>query len=235
MFGKQHDPYDDYDDYDDPSGGRSPYGCAIFVFILVILVAFVGSNIEFKISGSSIPWPWITPTSTPIPPYVVIEEIKQAAELVTVVVKETVVVHDEQENGMCLLAKIPPTEVQFAGYGEVRAGIDLELITSGDVQISGTSVTVSLPSPFLLSHGFHENRSVLDIDEPQSYCDTGARSGLLTAVRIKAEQSLLEAACGDGRILEHANVNAQEALTPLIANLGFDEVIIKTQPPGNCP
>ena len=234
MFDEQYDPYDD-----DPPRRRFPYGCAIFVVVLLILVAFIGAslpdNFEFKISGPSIPWPWITPTSTPIPPHVVIREIREAAELVTVIVREDVRIQKYQDNGVCVLANIPPTEVLFIGDGEVRAGIDLDLITSDSVQISGGTVTVLLPSPFLLSHGFNESSSIMDIDEPQSMCDTSVESGLLNEVRREAEQSLLEAACGEGHILERANVNAEKALTPLIANLGFEEVIIKTQPTGNCP
>ena len=174
------------------------------------------------------------PTATPIPVAIVIEEIRKVEELVTVVISEQAIVSYEQDNGYCILRRLPPTEVMYFAFGQVRAGIDLGLIASGDIQVSGTQVTIKLPPSFITTTSIDADRSRWDIDSPNSLCDVGLTAGSIEIVEQRAQEAILQVAC-EVRILEQSNANARDVLGELVTQLGFEQVTIETQAPQSCP
>jgi len=175
-----------------------------------------------------------TPTATPIPVAIVIEEIRQAKELVTVVISEQAIVSYDQDNGYCVLRRLPPTQVMYFAFGQVRAGIDLSLISANDIQVTGTQVTIKLPPSFIITSSIDADRSRWDIDPPNSLCDVGLTAGSIEIIEQRAQQAILQTAC-EMRILEQSNANARDALDELITQLGFDQVTIETQAAQSCP
>lgn len=240
MFGKQGNPYDDYDYDDGPRrGGANPllYGCSTIALVTLVLgYLFIAQIPEIP----DISWPSFgptpAPTNTPVPTYIVIREIKEVSELVTVRMTQDIFIYREQNNRSCFLVPIRPTKIRFMGSGEVLAGVDLQLLTEENVQIDGDKAIVTLPPPIILNHGFNENRSILDIDAPYSACgDTGARAGELNSVRREASQDLLQAAC-EANILRQANISAERQIEGQLKQIfDFVEVIVRTQNPVSCP
>ena len=168
------------------------------------------------------------PTSTPIPVSAVIDQMREASQLVTVEMVENVTVHERQANPNALVViPIRDTEFTLIMHGSVQAGFDLTAIgDSSQITITGSALTVKLPPPQILSYGAYDYE-VMDIDYPA--LGTGElRPGTIESANQRAIEGILDAAC-EGGILHLANQNAEEAFGDLLVPLGFDKVHVVTQ------
>lgn len=112
----------------------------------------------------------------------------------------------------------------FVAHGEVVAGLDLSKLTEEDVQISGDTLTLSLPEPEILYSRIDNEKSyVYDRDEGIL---SEADKDLESQVRATAEQQLRESALEDG-ILEAARTNGEKTLDALLTSMGFSEVTFR--------
>lgn len=120
--------------------------------------------------------------------------------------------------------------ILLIAHGEVIAGIDLSKIQDGDVQINGSSLTLRLPAPQILSTTL-SNEKTRVYDRDTGFLSRGDKD-LETEARKAAEQSIKTAAC-EGKILEEASNNAKGQLTTLFKTLGYTTVTIDI-PSGSC-
>jgi hypothetical protein len=120
--------------------------------------------------------------------------------------------------------------ILLIAHGEVVAGFDLGKLNEDDINVSGDTLRVTMPSPEILV-------TKLDSEQTRVY---DRQQGLLTKgdenleseARAEAEKVIKDAACKGG-ILEDASKNARNQLTGLFKSLGFATVIIET-PQGRC-
>lgn len=125
----------------------------------------------------------------------------------------------------------------FVAHGRVIAGVDLEKMTPGDIQVvDPTTVMVHLPDAEIF---------VATLDNEKSYVadrNTGVITGLMgrfdpnmeTEVRQRAEQEILEAAL-EVNILETADENAETFMRTFLESLGFETIIFTDAPPPPVP
>lgn len=115
------------------------------------------------------------------------------------------------------------TLILFA-VGEVRAGVNLDRMESGDVQIRGEGerVFIDLPEPEILS-------TSLDVQETEVY---DRDQGILRAwggedMETEACQKAvrkIESAAREDEILERAERNAESSIRAFVESLGYEEV-----------
>jgi hypothetical protein len=120
--------------------------------------------------------------------------------------------------------------ILLIAHGEVVAGFDLGKLNEDNINVSGETLRVTMPSPEILI-------TKLDSEQTRVY---DRQQGLLTKgdenleseARAEAEKVIREAACKGG-ILEDASKNARNQLMSLFKSLGFATVIIEI-PEGSC-
>jgi hypothetical protein len=199
--------------------------------MLTLFIAWTTLACTFSVEGLPIPF-LPTPTPTQIPIQVVIANIVEVAELVSVVTQESFTHQYNQHNDPCALIPTADTEILYSGQGEVRAGVDLNLISASDIRISGGTVTINLPPPQIVASSVRHE--ILDIDEPFSICNVSPTPSTLNAIESGANEAVLLAAC-EANILERANASVEDTLYSLMSELGFSEIIINTQDSQPCP
>ena len=169
----------------------------------------------------------ITAPATPVilpDPVTIVREVSQLARLETASVELEKVITAEQNSDAWL--GLFEDSLIFVAYGEVIAGIDLEKIQEGDIQVvDPTTIMVHLPDAEVF---------VATLDNQRSYVadrDTGlftaADPELETQVRREAEQVILEEALEFG-VVRDAQANAQEYMENFLHGLGFETIIFKT-------
>jgi hypothetical protein len=109
-------------------------------------------------------------------------------------------------------------------HGQAVAGVDLSNVQAGNVQIDGSSVTITMPAAELLSVS-------LDNSKTRVYSRiTGllvpADPNLESEVREKAQAELRQSALASG-ILTTAEGNARATLTTLLHSLGFQQITFR--------
>lgn len=120
--------------------------------------------------------------------------------------------------------------ILLIAHGEVIAGFDLSKLPEENIEIEGTTIRMTLPSPVILV-------TRLDSDETRVY---DRKQGLLSkgdkdlesTARLEAEKAIRVAAC-QGGILNEASKNARSQLTALFKTLKFTTVVIDI-PSGSC-
>ena len=178
-----------------------------------------------------------TPTMTQVPVQAIILKFEESFELVTMTVEEVVPRQTfTQINGHCGLFQLNPTQIEFSGEGTVRAGVDLALITRGDIQVSGQSVVVTFPEPKIIA--LSTSHTILNVQKPFDYFVCGSQVSLQPSssntIDRLVKDAVLTAAC-EGNILDKANAVAKEVVYDLLRQLGFTTITINSQPSGNCP
>ena len=188
------------------------------------------SNLIETISSIGDPPPAPTPDLD-----IVIRGLHQEFDLITAELETDTTVTYYQQNDKCGLVQLGDTKVVFHGRGLVRAGIDFDEVKDDNIRLSGETLIIELPPPFIIDPGLDPSRSgVLFEDEADSlFCDSPATSQTLTEIYRIAEKELLNNAC-EARLLEEANANAEDSLRQLIEKFGFSEVIIETTTPKQC-
>jgi hypothetical protein len=163
----------------------------------------------------------LNPTPTIIPdPITYIYEIRALARLETIQYSVEKVITAEQNQGT--FDFLFGDRMLFVAHGTVIAGIDMEKIQPGDMQLADGILNVRLPAAEVF---------IATIDNQKSYVytrETGILSkqavDLETLARQSAEQEIMKAAVEDG-ILQQAQVNAETFLLKFFNALGYKTVI----------
>jgi len=161
------------------------------------------------------------PTPTIIPdPITYIYEVRALARLETIQYSVEKVITAEQNQGT--FDFLFGDRMLFVAHGKVIAGIDMEKIQPGDMQLADGILNVRLPPAEVF---------ISTIDNQKSYVytrETGILSkqtvDLETLARQAAEQEIMKAAIEDG-ILQQAQVNAETYLLKFFTALGYKTVI----------
>lgn len=120
--------------------------------------------------------------------------------------------------------------ILLIAHGEVIAGFDLSGLSEDDIDVSGNSVTLTLPAPMILLTRLDSEKTRV-YDRDQGLLTQGDKD-LESEARLSAEQTIQQAAC-DGGILEAATENARSQFTALIKAFGFTSVTVEI-PRGTC-
>ena len=165
---------------------------------------------------------------------VVVEQVQEVSELTTAVFTMEAVVPAQSDRKLGEVT-IGKTNLLYVAYGEVRAGVDLEELTTADVSPSetGTQIKLTLPPPKLLDTKIDVARSDV-YDYSRGFFNL--RPDLAPELQSLAQQEALvkieRAACEQG-ILDQANDRAALVVTQLLQASGFSAVTVETTPSAN--
>jgi hypothetical protein len=155
----------------------------------------------------------------------VVSQIQRLQRLETVVFGMDKIVAGERESKY-LPKFLAGDRLLLIVFGEVTAGIDLNKVQIGDVDVDpeGPAIRLRIPEPEIFS-------SRLDNDKTRVYSrETGLFSSLdpqlETDVRREAERQVRQAAV-EGGIIDPAKTNARETLTAFLQGLGFAQVTVE--------
>lgn len=166
---------------------------------------------------------------------VVVEQVQEVSELTTAIFTMEAVVpaQSDRKFGDVTIGK---TNLLYVAYGEVKAGIDLEALSTTDVTTTnsatdtGTQVKLVLPEPKLLDAKIDVERSnVYDYSRGLFNLGPDRAPELQTLAQREAQQKIRRAACEQG-ILNQANERADLVITQLLQAAGFTDVIVETTP-----
>jgi len=214
------------------------WGWIIQIIILLILVAagvYLVNSIQNSISSQLSPVREMTdnlstqisvvlhPTPTILPdPVTIVHEIRSLARLETIKFSLEKIITAETRQGV--FKWLVGDRLILVAHGEVIAGIDLNKLDPGALQVRGGILYVQLPDPEIF---------VVAVDNEQSYIYdrvtglfTNGEVDLESNARLAAEQEIEESALKDG-ILELAEQNAENFLGGLFRELGYSEVIFE--------
>lgn len=213
---------------------------AILVVAALILYGLYRRGDAFldDVSNAFSPRPNPTPALTARS--VIVERLREAAELTTMVYTLETVVSESQSREIGGFT-IGSTELLYIANGQVRAGVDLSKLRSGDVDVErrsgepigpeAESVTVELPAPEILG-------AAIDVERSRVY---DLRRSLFGPVdpdlQSRAERyaltRIVEGACA-ADVLTQANERASVAVRAVLEAAGAGRVTIKTRTPGPC-
>lgn len=187
---------------------------SIFVFLALILTnnPFAKPTIKVDLSRAS-----------------VVKEIQSLGSLETASYSIEKIVEAGQE-GNAIQDLLYGDRILLIANGKVVAGVDLFQLSEDDVVVSGSTLSVNLPSPVILSSSLDNSKTKV-YDRTQGYLNKGNKD-LETEARKSAEASITKAACDSG-ILEEARDNAIERIKQLFEFAGFTTVTVNI-PPGKC-
>lgn len=114
--------------------------------------------------------------------------------------------------------------------GEVVAGIELSGISEDDIERSGTTITLNLPAPTILTTRLDSGAT--RVYNRSTGLFTSGDKNLESRARAAAEDSIREAACAGG-ILDEAAENGTKELEALLRGFGFSEATVNI-PQGSC-
>ncbi|MEA2007580.1 MAG: DUF4230 domain-containing protein [Chloroflexota bacterium] len=163
------------------------------------------------------------PTPTILPdPVTVIHEVRSLARLETIQYSVEKVITAETRQGT--FEFFVGDKLLFVAHGEVIAGIDLEKLVPGDLEVEGQVLYVTLPEPEVFMTALDNEQSYVYNRETGIF--TQGDVNLETLARQAAEDEIEKAALEDG-ILDLARQNAENYLSRLFRDLGFPEVIFR--------
>jgi len=214
------------------------WGWIIQIIILLILIGagvYLVTSIQNSISSQLSPVREMTdnlstqisvvlhPTPTILPdPVTIVHEIRSLARLETIKFSLEKIITAETRQGV--FKWLVGDRLILVAHGEVIAGIDLNKLDPGALQVRGGVLYVQLPDPEIF---------VVAVDNEQSYIFdrvtglfTDGEVDLESQARLAAEQEIEESALKDG-ILELAAQNAESYLGGLFRELGYPEVIFE--------
>lgn len=174
---------------------------------------------------------FLHPTPTILPdPVTVIQSVRSLARLETIqYTVEKVIVAETRQGPFGFLFG---DRLLLIAHGQVIAGIDLEKLQPGDLEVREGVLYVTLPAAEIF---------VAALDSDQTYIydrELGVLSrgdvNLETAARSAAEAEIEKAALEDG-ILAQADRNAENYLYRLLRELGYGEVIFSQAEPAATP
>jgi hypothetical protein len=164
---------------------------------------------------------FIHPTPTILPdPVTIIHEVRALARLETIQYSvEKVITAD---SGQAIFRPLFGDKLLFVAHGTVIAGIDLNKLMPSDLVMQNNILKIRLPDPEIFSATLDNQKSY--VFDRQTGILTHGQSDLETLARQAAEKEIYQAALDDG-ILIQAQINAENYLSRLLQQLGFNEVI----------
>jgi hypothetical protein len=160
----------------------------------------------------------------------IVKQIQEVEELTTAVyTMETVVpTSAERKIGEWVVAT---TKLLYIAHGEVRAGIDLNQLTTEQIKINQNKIQINLPPPQILAQKIDVNRSrVYDYNRGFLNLGPDVAPQLQTQAQQQTLKQIVATACKQG-ILNNANEKAKQTLTQLLNNNSEQQIEIKTTPP----
>jgi len=215
-------------------------GSALFSFLILVVLAagiyFIVQTVRETAAQAALPFQQVNranealqtqvsdllhPTPTIIPdPVTYIYDVRALARLETIQYSVEKVITAEQNQGT--FDFLFGDRMLFVAHGTVIAGIDMEKIQPGDMQLADGILNVRLPPAEVF---------IASIDNQKSYVytrETGMLSkqavDLETLARQSAEQEIMKAAIEDG-ILQQAQTNGETFLLKFFNSLGYKTVI----------
>ncbi|NJM07916.1 DUF4230 domain-containing protein [Candidatus Gracilibacteria bacterium] len=118
-------------------------------------------------------------------------------------------------------------------HGDVIAGVDLQELDAGDVNVSpdGAQLTVYLPPVQIFSAALDNEKTRVYVRNRGLFAPEN--KDLETQARLAAESEILAAAC-EGGIMQRATDDGRRAMEQLLSLLEFDAVEVITAAPGSC-
>ena len=161
---------------------------------------------------------------------VVIQQIRSASELTTAVFTMEAVIPTQQDAAVGGFV-VGTTRLLYIAYGEVRAGVDLSVLTPESVEVVGETLRLRLPAPKILDSKIDVNRSnVYDYNRGLLGLGPDVAPNLQSLAQKEALKKVKDAACANG-ILQQANDRAKLTVTQLIKVPTVKEVVVETQAP----
>ncbi|MGF1591079.1 MAG: DUF4230 domain-containing protein [Pleurocapsa sp.] len=163
----------------------------------------------------------------------IVQQIKNIQELSTIVqtIETIVPASADRKLGDISLAT---TRLLYIARGEIRAGVDLSELKNTDIKISNNNIEIDLPAAKILDSKIDVNHSrVYDYDRGLFNLGPDVAPQLQTLAQRKTLIEIVNTACNEG-ILNSANLKAQETITQLLANTGYQQVTINTTQPNSC-
>lgn len=114
-------------------------------------------------------------------------------------------------------------KILLIAHGQVIAGFDLSQISEKDIEVDGTSVSITLPKPQVLVTTL-DNTQTKVYDRTRGLLNPGDKD-LESKAREAAQNSIRDAAC-QGDILKQASDNARKQITAFLSALGFVQISI---------
>ncbi len=171
----------------------------------------------------------LVPTLAPprLTPGTVVLQLRNAADLTTAIYTGEVIVPISQDQVWASFV-IGSTKLLYVAKGEVKAGIDLNRLTTNDVIVGTDSIRVTLPAPVILD-------SKIDVNQSQIYDHQRSLFGPDVAVDLhqRAQREALrriEAAACEGGLLQLASDRAQLVITRLLQQMGYPQVDVQSAP-----
>jgi hypothetical protein len=153
----------------------------------------------------------------------VVRRIQQLQRMETVVFGMDKIVSGGQESRY-LPKLLAGDRLLLIVYGEVNAGVDLGKIDASQIDVTGRSVTLTLPPAEIFSTRIDNERTRVYSRETGLF--TTPDPNLESDVRKEAERQIHQAAL-DGSILNTAATNARTTLTTFLQGLGFERVEVR--------
>jgi hypothetical protein len=118
-------------------------------------------------------------------------------------------------------------------HGDVIAGVDLQALDAGDVNVSpdGSQLTIYLPPVQIFSAALDNEKTRVYVRNRGLFAPEN--KDLETQARQAAEAQILAAAC-EGGIMERATDDGRRAMEQLLSLLEFESVQVITAAPGSC-
>jgi hypothetical protein len=170
---------------------------------------------------------FLHPTPTVIPdPATIIHEVRSLARLETIQFSVEKVITAETAQGR--FAFLFGDKLLFVAHGTVIAGVDLAKINAGDISVQNGVLNMRLPAAEIFVSTLDNANSY--VYDRQTGVLTHGDMNLETTARRAAEDEIRKAALQDG-ILAEAQANAQEYLSRLFRDMGFQDVIFTQATP----
>jgi len=165
---------------------------------------------------------------------VVVKQVREVSELTTAVFTMEAVVPAQSDRKFGELT-IGQTNLLYIASGEVRAGVDLEELTTADVVASetGNQITITLPAPKVLGTEIDLDRSNV-YDYSRGFLNLGPDRGVeLQSLAQKEARAKIEQAACEQDILGQASDRAELVVTQLLLTAGFESVNVEREPVPN--
>jgi hypothetical protein len=198
------------------------------IYLLLAILAIMGLFYVFNLLNGLINK---SSTSVDISRTAVIREIKSLNRLETAQFSIDKVIEagtDKDDNTFSQI--LYGDRLLLIAHGTIIGGVDLSKLTENDVQVSGQTISMTLPAPEILVSTI-DNAQTKVFDRKLGFLTKGDKN-LEAEARQKALTSIEQAAC-EGGILIQSGENAKKQLTVLLGGLGFTSVTVNI-PQGKC-
>ncbi|HEY6167845.1 MAG TPA: DUF4230 domain-containing protein [Verrucomicrobiae bacterium] len=195
----------------------------LLLIVLVALAVGVGMMVGARFAGFF----GATGQTRTLDSAAILQQVQSLSQLVTVkyVLQKAV---GREEPAESVLGKMFTGEsrVVILAHGVVKAGVDLQRLQPGDLQVEGTKITIRLPPPQIFDVYLDDEKT--EVLERSTGLFRPFDKQLEQTVRAVAVDDLRRAARNNG-ILKEADDRARDQLRALLRQLGFAEVEINSQ------